>query len=359
MQEKKKYKLSYKKRKKMNKLVSSSKSKMQVKKNRFALVPTKLPLDSYTKSLKEFLKIIKDFPFESQKIFIRKYQARKKVAKEKEEQGLKRHSGILSEYQKEYIIELSGRFFLPRQIMKIINEEWGISYYHPKSLSSFLRKNSEVIRTKRLKYTSDFSSLRLAHERPRLEELSLIFEDAKEENDKRMMLETIREIRQEVKGDKVTLEAEINNNINLTVQNHILNEYDSSEIARMAMIRLLEKHNINFLSIAHRLVKEVKEISLENNPAVKEKKFFPVKVGGVSTLNEKQIKNLKDREEKNVSIDIDNVKELVKKNLLKKIKNSDKVIEDVKYKDLESSEQEMSERVNFDKRKKIKIKNKE
>ena len=144
------------------------------------IVP-KLKKKAFNLPLKNFLRLIQKYPQEIRNALLKRYKAVTEMSKAREsERGEYQKGGKLSEYQKIYVVEMASRLYRASQIMEVIRDEWGIKYSNV-SLNKLLRRNAQTIHQKRLRYTADLETLRFVHERPRIEEFTEIFEEAKKE----------------------------------------------------------------------------------------------------------------------------------------------------------------------------------
>ena len=154
----------------------------------------KLPKGTYALPFVDFYNFIRKYPTFHRKNMVHvwlRLKSSMKVSEKLREEGTFRK---LDNLQKAQIIEMSSRLFNGNQILKAIRKEWGIKY-SKNALHKFLRNNSVMIKAKRERYLKDIDSLRLVHERARIEELTEIFDDAKEIFDKKMQVEALKEIR--------------------------------------------------------------------------------------------------------------------------------------------------------------------
>ena len=300
----------------------------------------KLPKNAYKLSFIKFQKLINDYPLEVKKVFLKRYRsvsASLKAQEEIKERNKEKHIKgnphyTLTEEQRRMAVELSGRFYSNKQIMKIINEDWGTKYSVP-SLSLLLKRNRETITQRRQKYASSTDNLRYVHERARIEELSDIVEKAKNDSEYKILIEALKEIRNEVKGDKLTLDNNIRGEININVRQQMLSELDIEMFGKMAIMKLLEKHGIDFQKMAHRMT----TVLIEKDPNTNEviNKRVPIEVKGVGLLKEKEVKEINNIEEAKWIANPVNVKKLLKKRLLAKMnemKNSEDKIYDIEEK---------------------------
>lgn len=300
----------------------------------------KLPKNSYKLPLKVFLKLIKKYPKEVRVKLLNRYNAISSAIKmqeiEKNNRVNKTGFGKLTDYQRMYIIEMASRFFSPSQILKMIREEWGIKYSNV-ALNGLLKRHALEIEHKRNRYVSNLDSLRLVHERPRIEELTNLYEDAKDEGDKKLAVNILSEIRQEVKGNRLTIDATLDARVNVDVKTHLMENVDLELFGKIALIKILERHKIDFNRFAHRLGKTVIEKDDQGNVI---NKTIPVKVEGISlnkktNIEEVDYKEIENKKNSNVDdLDVEKVKKLLEKKIKAKKLQAEKV--EVEVKNLEN-----------------------
>lgn len=145
----------------------------------------------------------------------------------------KRHSslvmGLLDERASE-LIEYFGRLLTDGEVHKIVTVEWGYELSLD-TVAKFRIRNKAKIEVVKQEFIKDFSSIRLSHKRGRLEELQQIYvsrkmkwETTQSKDDEKMLVQVLREIRNETQDNTLRIDANINANINVTIQNHIEDE---------------------------------------------------------------------------------------------------------------------------------------
>lgn len=333
--------------------VKSSKSNKEGITGAYRSIP-KLPKGSYKEDIKSFAKRIKKYSPEVKKRLFKKYKTINAATEQyrKMKASGKTPTSVLTDLQKMEIIELAGRYFTPSQIMDIIRNEWNIKYSNT-ALNALLRRNKDLIYDKRKKYASSVDGLRLVHERPRIEELTEIYEEARSNNNPKLALEALKEIRQEVKGDTLRIDGNMNMNVNVNVKQHLLHEIDVQSFVRLAFMKVLDKHDINFMKIAHRF----KTMKIEVDPTTGEKvsKVMPINLEGVGLLPEAKVKKNLEAEEAKFVDDVEEVKNLLKEKIKSKSKELHKIKSDVDIReDIDKPEElEKLKRKTMKKRKKM------
>lgn len=132
--------------------------------------------------------------------------------------------------RKEEIIELFGRMFSIKEVHEVCLKEWDLKVTTG-ALVVFRDSNKQVILQKIEEYKRTYDNVRLGHKRPRLEELSWMFEKRKrlyastgKVEDHRLMLQTLEQIRKEVEGDTLRIDGNMNVNLEMTIQNQVEND---------------------------------------------------------------------------------------------------------------------------------------
>lgn len=272
----------------------------------------KLPTGSYKLPLNDFLKVIWNYHPTIKKNCLRLYIALIKSRKSRralKNNNTENYDNVISEYQKLQVIELAGRLFNPKQILNVIRNDWGKNRYKASNLKTLLTANRNVILQKRMQFTSNIEEVRLVHQRSRLEELSLLYQKATLNNNMNQQLKILKLIKEEVENDKLILDANIVAEVTGEVKGNILNVLDKETVSKIAMMKVLEKHGIEFDSIASRLSSNAKLVNAE------EAEYIEIDLIKENKKNEDR-KMLKSGEE-------------IKNNLLEKIKRSKKEFEKV------------------------------
>jgi hypothetical protein len=290
----------------------------------------KLVRGTYSLKFKDFLDKIRKYPAIHKKNMVKVWIRLKRANKASMKMWDSGTYRKLTDMQKAQIIEMSSKLYTPRQILKRIRKDWNVNYSR-NTLFKFLRNNSDIIKAKRERYLKNVDSLRLVHERARIEELTQIFDEAKDIFDKKMQVEALKEIRAEVKGDRLVLDHNINADINMNVKQHLLTTLDTNSIYQLAMLKLFEKHGIDGNKFLTRL-KINKNVKDPDTGIVMPGKTLPIKVDEGSyypqDIKEATIKETKDLGSSN---------EIMRKALLHKL--------NVKLKNLEKAKNEVNDKV--------------
>lgn len=144
--------------------------------------------------------------------------------------GRQSRSFDIFEEKKEEIVALFGKMFSVQEVYNIICTEWKLEC-KIEDLKAFRKAHLETINVQIEQYKREFSSVRLAQKRSRLEELSMLYSQHKLKynqtqsgSDLKYLRELLEQIRKEVEGDKFTIDGNIDISVEQTITHHIHNE---------------------------------------------------------------------------------------------------------------------------------------
>ena len=218
----------------------------------------------------DFIKSIQAYDKETKLTLLREREDMLNRAKVK---GVVHPRYILGNEHKAKIIELAGKLYTPMEILRIINEKWKLKYSY-NSLFTFLKRNKKIIYEKRDAYLKNISNLRLSHPKSRIEELTKLYDKAFSEGDNKHAIQAIKEIREEIVGSKLVIEQHLSADINVSIKNQLSENVAVDRISNMALLELMEKHNIDFNRFGHRLA--TKEIVIDSDTGKKIKRKMPI-----------------------------------------------------------------------------------
>jgi len=159
--------------------------------------------------------------------------------------------GVLDERSSE-LIQYFGQLLTTTEVHKIITREWGYEVSIA-TLRKFKARNTEAIEQAKDQFYKDYSGIRLSHKKGRLLELQDIFikrkmrwDESHSQADEKLMLQTLRQIREETHDPTLRINANINSNINVTIQNHIEREVMKGlTINDIIIARVAARMNVN------------------------------------------------------------------------------------------------------------------
>jgi len=126
------------------------------------------------------------------------------------------------------IIEYFSKFYSIKELIHILKKEKKLDI-HKEDLALFRAKHFDKIEELKREYKDDLDVVRLFHKKSRLEEYSDLYEDrkliyeinGKRGDDMKLLLQILKEVKQEVEGDLV-LGGSVDLNLQGTVQSHII-----------------------------------------------------------------------------------------------------------------------------------------
>lgn len=128
------------------------------------------------------------------------------------------------------LIEMFGQFHTINEVHKVVVMEWGIEVTQ-NTIANFRKKHLDKITELQEIHKRDYSSVRLAHKKSRLLELSELYVGRKSLYDKHnrredytLLLNTLKQIEHEVDGDQIMVNGQIVHNIEHTISSHIHKE---------------------------------------------------------------------------------------------------------------------------------------
>lgn len=159
------------------------------------------------------------------------------------------------------IIDLAGRFYKVEEIHRIICEDLEVTSVNINQIKNVVKENSIKIKSLQEEYQKDYSDVRLAYKRSRLEELQQMYNNRKSQynknnynkEDEKALFTLLETIKKEIQGDIV-----VNANVNLQIEEKS-NFYIEQEmlknlnISMFVLSRICGKMNINPHLILSRL----------------------------------------------------------------------------------------------------------
>lgn len=151
------------------------------------------------------------------------------------------------------ILDLSGRFYKPEEIHRVLCEDFEITSVTVNQIKNVVKDNLSKIKSLQEDYQKDYSDVRLAYKRSRLEELQQMYNNRKSQynknnynrEDEKALLGLLESIKKEIQGDMV-----INANVNLQIEeksNFFIEQemLKSLNISMFVLARICGRMNIN------------------------------------------------------------------------------------------------------------------
>ena len=151
------------------------------------------------------------------------------------------------------ILDLSGRFYKPEEIHRVLCEDFEITSVTVNQIKNVVKDNLSKIKSLQEEYQKDYSDVRLAYKRSRLEELQQMYDNRKSQynknnynrEDEKALLGLLESIKKEIQGDMV-----INANVNLQIEeksNFFIEQemLKSLNISMFVLARICGRMNVN------------------------------------------------------------------------------------------------------------------
>lgn len=130
----------------------------------------------------------------------------------------------------EDVVELLGRLFTTKEVVKIMGEDYGIETQESE-VKRILKDHITEVERKREEFRNRVSDVRLYSKRPRLEELAWMYSKMKARyvalnsiEAYNAMLRTLEQIRKEAEGDILNINSVLDVNIEVEIQNRVQRE---------------------------------------------------------------------------------------------------------------------------------------
>lgn len=178
------------------------------------------------------------------------------------QKGLYSMSESILDPQTGELIEYFGRFYSIEEVHKIVVQEWG--YPVSKDLiGRFRKRHLDKIKERQEEYKRDYSDIRLGYKRSRLEELEWIYkirksryEETQSQSDEKLMLQIIKQIKDEVEKDVLRIEGDINHKVETTINLHVQQDlFQSMTINDIIIGRIAARQGLNAAYLVERLHK--------------------------------------------------------------------------------------------------------
>ena len=163
---------------------------------------------------------------------------KRQAFKTKALKGMSYDNQSIIDTKKEPIISLFGKMFSTQEVLKICNEEYKLTTTL-EALQQFKKRNAEAIAIQIEEYKKTYSDSRFGVRRGRIEEIVELYNvqkskwnKTKSREDLKPLLSMLEQLRKETDGDRLTIEG----NIDLNVQ-QVMNEHIRTEIFKFLPLR--------------------------------------------------------------------------------------------------------------------------
>lgn len=156
------------------------------------------------------------------------------------------------EARKLEIIELFGRMFTIAEVQRVCIEKFKFKKLSKDELITFRAKHLDAITQKLEVFKREFTDLRLAIKKGRLEELVILYGDrkkiyeiTKKADDHRLLLATLQQIKGEAEVDTLRIEGDFNVNIDAVIRNQAEQEIlKTINIKEIVLARIAARANV-------------------------------------------------------------------------------------------------------------------
>lgn len=158
------------------------------------------------------------------------------------------------------VITMMGKFHSPEDIVKVAQETWGLPI-GLSSLKRFYEKHKKEIEGEKEKYRASYSDVRLGVKRSRLEELTYLYnlqrtkyEERPSNENYRLLLSTLEQIRKEAEGDRLTIDGKIDVSYEINIQQHMRDEvFRTINLKEIVLGRVAARMGLNPIKLIHSL----------------------------------------------------------------------------------------------------------
>lgn len=169
-------------------------------------------------------------------------------------------SAIILDNRKADILALFGRMFSIEEVYKTITKDYGLDV-DMYALDTFRASNIQKIIELQKAYTQNYNDIRLGYKKSRLEELTWLYQDTKQQfeskrhkDDRKFLKELLESIKKEVEGDVIRIEGDLQINIEHTLNLHVQQEIMKKMPINEAIItRVALRTGVNPLMLLYRL----------------------------------------------------------------------------------------------------------
>lgn len=253
-------------------------------------------------------------------------------------------------YQRETeLTEYFGRMFNVDEVLKIVNDEWGIPVGR-KILEKFRSENSEAIDKLIEKHKLTYSDIRLGVKRSRMEELAYLYnrqkgkyEQTNSREDYKLLILTLKEIRTEAEGNRLTIDGKVDMNYEMNISVHLQNEvFRTMNLKEIILGRVAAKMGINpvklIYSIQNSYYRKFSNVLGDYDPNNETDMIYPSqlnydfeRIGKAHRQHDKDIEDAVIVEEENNKKDEEQAR-LLKEKLMAKLLRKKKVVKKAKSK---------------------------
>lgn len=153
------------------------------------------------------------------------------------------------------LIELFGKMFTLGEVHEIVLKIWKLPI-KKEALGDWRTRNQEAINARIEVHKREYSDVRLAYKRSRLEELTYLYTKRRriydlsgKGDDHRLLLATLAQIKQEVEGDLIRIDGALTMDIEATINNKMQETYNFINLKEIIIARVAAKNGLEVASL--------------------------------------------------------------------------------------------------------------
>lgn len=192
----------------------------------------------------------------------------------------------ITKIKKAELLEYFGRMFTVDEVVEIVNKDWGIPV-QKQVIQRFRTKHGKQIEELIEKFKLSHVDMRLGVKRSRLEELTYLygiqkdtFEKTNRNDNYKLLLTTLEQIRKEAEGDRLTVEGKVDVRYEVNIQQHLANEvFKTLNLKEIILSRVAAKMGLNPIKLIHSLntsyYRKFSNVLGDYNPNEEEQVLYP------------------------------------------------------------------------------------
>lgn len=158
------------------------------------------------------------------------------------------------------VVELFGKYYSVDEVYEIMTMQYKIPVTRA-ILKLFRAEHIKQITEKKRMYSASFTDVRLGHKRSRIEELCMMYNlfkakmfNTQKETTARLLKDILKDIKDEVEGDVITINGSVDINMIATIEHHVKKEALKHISMRQIIIgRVAAKNSVSPESLIARL----------------------------------------------------------------------------------------------------------
>lgn len=159
------------------------------------------------------------------------------------------------DHKRAELIELFGKMFNIAEVHEIVLKIWKLQIKKD-TLNEWRQKNQEAINIRIEQHKREYSDVRLAYKRSRLEELTWmynkrkrIYEISVKGDDHRLLLSTLAQIKQEVEGDLIRIDGSLTMDIEAAIGGKMKDTFSNISLKEIIVARVAAKSNLDVAKV--------------------------------------------------------------------------------------------------------------